>query len=181
MAFIKFIGWWSTGVGGVILIIRRKSDGYYWTGTGWQSGYSYVGCTEDSLYLGSASQSAYYSGTEPDAPHVWVMKTVGGDIIAGDPGTEDAASIQKNASLDDFEFLMISATDHVSPKTGLTVNGQRSLDGGTFEGVTGSISEVGNGIYKFDAEDADTNCEIGTWRFYSTGADDTFITFKTKT
>jgi len=178
MAFIRFIGWWSGGET-VSLIIRRKSDGLYWTGAAWQAGFISVVTIEDAANLGSASMSAYYSGTEPDAPHVWVMKTVGGDIIAGDP-TDDTASIKKNAALDNFEFLMIDAADNITPKTGLVVNGKRSLDGGAFAAVGGAIAEVSDGIYQFDALAADTNCDIGTWRFYSAGADDTFITFKTK-
>ena len=178
MAFIKYIGWWSPGET-VTLTIRKKSDGWYWTGTAWQAGATTVATTEDTTILGSAITSAYYSGTSPDAPHVWVMKTAGGDIIAGDP-TDDVIAIQKNKALDDFEFLMVSSVDHISPITGLTLNGQRSLDGAAFASVGGARAEVGNGIYKFDALAADTNCNIGTWRFYATGADDTFITFMTK-
>lgn len=84
--FINFIGWWSSGKT-VTLIIRRKSDGYYWTGSAWQAGAATVACTEDATNLGSSIMSAYYSGTAPDAPHAWAMKTSGGDIIAGDPSS----------------------------------------------------------------------------------------------
>ncbi|MEE8599344.1 MAG: hypothetical protein V3S69_07575 [Dehalococcoidales bacterium] len=178
MSFIRFIGWWSPGAT-VTLVIRRKSDGYYWTGSAWQAGATTVATTEDTTGLGSAIMSAYYSGTDPDAPHAWAMKTAGGDIIAGDPGI-DVVAIQKNKALDDFEFLMVSSIDHVSPLDGLSVNGERSLDGGAFVSVNGAIAEISNGIYNFDALAADTNCNIGTWRFYATGADDTFITFMTK-
>ena len=179
MAFIKFIGWWSPGKT-VTLTIRRKLDGFYMKpDETWQAGAVTIPTTEDTTALGSDITSAYYSGVEPDAPHVWAMKTAGGDIIAGDP-TDDVIAIQKNKPLDDFEFLMVSSVDHISPITGLTLNGQRSLDGAAFASVGGARAEVGNGIYKFDALAADTNCNIGTWRFYATGADDTFITFMTK-
>ena len=179
MSFIKFIGWWSPGET-VTLTVRRKSDGYYMkSDETWQVGLITISTTELTSGLGSAITSAYYSGVSPNAPHVWVMKTAGGDIIAGDP-TDDVIAIQKNKALDDFEFLMVSSVDHISPITGLTLNGQRSLDGAAFASVGGARAEVGNGIYKFDALAADTNCNIGTWRFYATGADDTFITFMTK-
>ena len=179
MSFIKYIGWWGPGET-VTLTARRKSDGYYLKSDGtWQAGANTIACTEDNSALGSAIQPAYYSGVDPDAPHVWVMKTAGGDIIGGDPGI-DVVAIQKNKAFSNFEFLMVSSVDHISPITGLTLNGQRSLDGAAFASVGGARAEVGNGIYKFDALAADTNCNIGTWRFYATGADDTFITFMTK-
>lgn len=86
---------------------------------------------------------------------------------------------QRNAANSDIEFLMVLTSDHVTPATGLTVTGQRSIDGGAFAGVSGAIAEVGNGIYQFDALAADTNGSIITYRFSSATADDTFITIKT--
>ena len=88
--------------------------------------------------------------------------------------------IAKNVALPNFEFLMVDATDHFTPETGLTVAGNRSIDGGAFAGVTGAIAEVGNGIYQFDAAQADTNGDFITWRFSSAGAADTFVSFKTE-
>jgi hypothetical protein len=74
---------------------------------------------------------------------------------------------------------MVLTSDHVTPATGLTVTGQRSVDGGAFATVTGTIAEVSNGIYQFDAVAADTNGDFITWRFSSATADDTFVSFKT--
>jgi len=88
--------------------------------------------------------------------------------------------IQKNATFSNFEFLMVDSTDHVTPKTGLTVTGQRSIDGAAFASVSGSIAEVSNGIYQFDAVAADTNGDVITWRFSSAGADDRFVTITTQ-
>ena len=90
-------------------------------------------------------------------------------------------AIKKNAALSDFEFLMVDSTDHVTPKTGLTVTGERSIDAGAFAAVSGAIAEVSNGIYQFDALAADTNGGLITWRFSSATADDAFFTFKTVT
>lgn len=114
------------------------------------------------------------------------------DIAAIEAQTDDIGSagagltaipstdIVKNAALSDFEFLMVLSSDHITPATGLTVTGQRSCDGASFTAVTGTIAEVGSGIYQFDAATADTNCNIATWKFTATGADTFFYTFRTR-
>ena len=88
--------------------------------------------------------------------------------------------IKKNTALAKFEFVMTDATTH-APKTGLTVAGARSIDGGAFAACTntGAIAEVGNGIYVIDLAAADLNGTIITLRFSATGADDTLIHIKT--
>jgi hypothetical protein len=95
------------------------------------------------------------------------------------PALIDDLAVKKNATFSNFEFLMVLTSDHVTPATGLTVTGQRSINGAAFAGVTGVIAEVSNGIYQFDAVAADTNGDVITWRFSSATADDTFVTFKT--
>lgn len=87
--------------------------------------------------------------------------------------------IVKNATFSNFEFLMVLTSDHVTPATGLTVTGERSIDGGAFAGVSGTIAEVSNGIYQIDFLAADTNGDVITYRFSSGTADDTFVTIKT--
>ena len=95
------------------------------------------------------------------------------------PGLIDDLAVKKNATFSNFEFLMVLTSDHATPATGLTVTGQRSINGGAFAAVAGTIAEVSNGIYQFDALAADTNGDLITWRFSSATADDTFVTFKT--
>lgn len=95
------------------------------------------------------------------------------------PGQIDDIGIKKNTAFSNFEFLMVLTSDHVTPATGLTVTGQRSIDGAAFASVSGTIAEVSNGIYQFDAAAADTNGDVITWRFSAATADDTFVTFKT--
>ena len=90
-----------------------------------------------------------------------------------------AVGVKKNAAFSNYEFLMVLTSDHVTPATGLTVTGQRPIDGGAFASVGGAIAEVSNGIYQFDAMAADTNGDVITWRFSSATADDCFVTFKT--
>lgn len=89
-------------------------------------------------------------------------------------------TVNKNAALSNFTFLMVDSTDHVTPKTGLTVSGQRSLDAAAFASVSGAIAEISNGWYQFDAAAADTNGDFVAWRFTATGADDVGVSFKTK-
>ena len=85
---------------------------------------------------------------------------------------------QKNQAFSNIEFEMVDSTNH-NPATGLTVTGQRSIDGGSYTTVSGTIAQVGSGTYQFDAAAADTNGAIGTWKFSASGADDTFVHFKT--
>lgn len=88
--------------------------------------------------------------------------------------------IKKNAAFNNFEFLMINSNDHVSPKTGLTVTAERSIDGGAFAACTNAPSEIGNGVYKIDLSASDLNGDVITLKFTGTGADQTTITFLTR-
>jgi hypothetical protein len=74
---------------------------------------------------------------------------------------------------------MVFASDGRTPATGLTVTGQRSIDGAAFAGVSGAIEEISNGYYQFDALATDTNGEAITWKFSAGTADDVGVTFKT--
>ena len=99
--------------------------------------------------------------------------------IKADTALIDSLAIKKNTAFSDFAFLMVLTSDHVTPATGLTVTGQRSINGGAFGAVSGVIAEISAGMYQFDALAADTNGDVITWRFSSATADDTFISFKT--
>lgn len=101
------------------------------------------------------------------------------DLIKTSTDGIDDLAINKNAAFPNFEFLMVLTSDGRTPATGLTVTAQASIDGASFINVSGSIAEVSNGIYQFDALAADTNGDVITWRFSAATADDTFITFKT--
>ena len=94
----------------------------------------------------------------------------------------DTASIgvTKNAAFSNFEFPMVLTSDHYTAATGKTVTGQRSIDGGAFAAVSGTIAEVGSGIYQFDALAADTNGDVITWKFSAVDCDDTTVTIKTR-
>lgn len=104
--------------------------------------------------------------------------------IALDTGTTlpaqiNSFTIPKNQSYSNFPFLMVLTSDGRTPAAGLTVTGQRSIDGGSFGSVGGTIAEVSNGIYQFDALAADTNGDLIVWRFSAATADDTFERLQT--
>ena len=95
------------------------------------------------------------------------------------PAQINSFTIPKNVAYSNFPFLMVLASDGRTPATGLTVTGQRRLDNGSFQNVTGTITEVSNGIYDFDAAQADTNGDLIVWRFSAATADDTFERLQT--
>ncbi len=92
------------------------------------------------------------------------------------------AGVKKNTALSNFTFLMVSSSDHITPTTGLTVTASRSIEGGAFAACTnsGTIAEVGNGVYRINFSTTDLNGDVITVRFTATGADDRYLTIKTQ-
>lgn len=88
-------------------------------------------------------------------------------------------AIAKNATLSAFTFIMLDSTTG-TPKTGLTVTAQRTLDGGALASMANAVAEIGNGLYKIDLAAADTNGNAGAYRFTAAGALDTLIPFVTQ-
>lgn len=109
------------------------------------------------------------------------------DALAADAVTKirDAILPVQNVALDNIEFLFVAASDHVTPVTGATGTAvTRSIDGGAFGAGTGTLAEVANGIYQYDASAADMNGGKITFRFTGTGGtpgapDDAFVTVVT--
>jgi len=82
----------------------------------------------------------------------------------------DAILPEQNVALSNLAFLFVSSVDHVTPVTVATgISVTRSIDSAAFEAATGTVAEVGNGIYQFDASAADMNGGIITFRFVATG------------
>lgn len=106
--------------------------------------------------------------------------TVSSDVTAIKAKTDNLpGGVQKNTALNNFEFLMVDSTDHASPKTGLTVTAQRSIDGAAFASCANSASEVGNGVYKINLAAGDLNGTVITFKFTASGADARYLTAKT--
>ncbi len=120
------------------------------------------------------------------ADNAFLAVNFGADSISASALATDAVNeiaraigIQTNTAFSDIEFLMVLSTDHVTPATGKTVTGERSIDAGAFVGVDGTIAEISDGIYQFDALAADLNGTVITFRFSEAASDDTFLTVKT--
>jgi hypothetical protein len=92
----------------------------------------------------------------------------------------DALRINKNTALNNFSFLMVDSTDHVTPKTGLTVTAERSIDGAAFAACANAVAEVGNGVYKINLAATDLNGDVITLKFTAAGADQRTITIVTQ-
>ena len=90
-------------------------------------------------------------------------------------------ALKKNTALTAFMFLMLDSTDHVTPKTGLTVTATRSLDGAAFAACANAVSEVSNGWYKLNLDATDTNANVIAFKFTATGADATNMLAVTNT
>lgn len=89
--------------------------------------------------------------------------------------------IKKNTALANFEFLMVSSTDHITPKTGLTITAQRSIDGGAFAACANAATELSAGIYVINLNASDLNGAVITFKFSGTGADTRYLTMVTQT
>lgn len=91
--------------------------------------------------------------------------------------------IKKNTAITAFTFLMVDSTDHVTAKTGLTVAGNLSGDGGAVAALTNTaaITEISNGLYEIDLTQGELNYDNVTLIFTATGADARLITIHTST
>jgi hypothetical protein len=91
--------------------------------------------------------------------------------------------IKKNTAFTAFTFLLVDSTDHVTAKTGRFVSGSYSGDGGAPTALTnsGSITEIGSGLYEIDLTAAELNYNTVTLIFTASGADTRVITIHPST
>lgn len=87
--------------------------------------------------------------------------------------------IMKNASLNNFQFVMILSSDHVTPAESKTIISTISKDGGAFASCANSASHISGGAYKINLTQAEMNADIITLKFAATDCDTRFITIKT--
>lgn len=87
--------------------------------------------------------------------------------------------VPKNVALSDIPIYMVDSTDHVTPKTGLTITEEVSKDGAAFVAAAGTTTEIGSGAYGFDSTNADMNADIVLFKFTAAGADPVLVTIKT--
>lgn len=104
--------------------------------------------------------------------------------LAADATTELTAGIRikKNTALANFMFLMVDSTDHITPKTGLTITATRSIDGAAFAACANAAAEVANGFYKINLANTDMNGDVIALKFTGGAtADDRLLTIITTT
>lgn len=140
----------------------------------------------DALILGSDLldvNTAQWLGTACATPDTagYVKATIKNGTGAGELSITSGAvkaqqGIRKNQALANFAFMMTDSTNH-NPLTGLTVTGERSIDGGAFgAGTIANMTEIANGFYQCDLGAGDMNGDVIVLRFTATGADEVGIT-----
>ncbi len=140
---------------------------------------AWITATSVAVSAGGITTGSFAAGAI-DAAAI-ATDAVDADALATDAVNEIAAAIgpQQNQAFSDLTFLMVDETDGKTPETGLSPTGERSINGAAFVAVSGTIAEVSDGIYQFDALAADMNGAMVIFRFSATGALDTFVTIKT--
>jgi hypothetical protein len=88
--------------------------------------------------------------------------------------------IRKNTALANFPFLMVLASDDVTPGTSLTVTATRSIDGAAFASCANAVTEIANGWYKISFDASDLNGDTIALRFAAATANDRNITILTQ-
>ena len=76
--------------------------------------------------------------------------------------------IKQSTSSRAIPFFMVSSTDHIAGKTGITPSVTISKNGGTFAAPAGAVSEVANGWYKIAGNATDSNT-VGAFLVHATG------------
>ena len=88
--------------------------------------------------------------------------------------------LTKNTAYNNFTFMMLNSTDHVTPQTGETVTAQRSIDGAAFGACANSVTEIGNGWYKINLAASDLNGDNIALKFTAGTSDQTNISIITQ-
>jgi hypothetical protein len=78
------------------------------------------------------------------------------------------------------DFYLVKSSDHVTPQIGATVTAQRSINGALpMVPCTGTVAEIGNGIYRFSAAAADMNGTDISFLFTAASTDPVMIPVNT--
>jgi hypothetical protein len=88
------------------------------------------------------------------------------------------SGVPRNVALAGFKFVLLSASDHVTPITGRTVTAAR-LTVGDSGPLANSVVEVGSGVYQVDLTAAELYDRANVFLFTASGADPQIITVVT--
>ena len=130
--------------------------------------------------------NGYYRLDVPDAAFatgasgVLIHGTITGMIVIGTyVELVDPEAPLKNTALSDIPFYMVDETDGVTPETSLTVTAEVSKDGAAFGAGGGSVTEISNGVYHYDATATDMNGDVIVFKFTATGARAALVSIST--
>lgn len=117
---------------------------------------------------------------EPPAAEIIRVET-GSGVTAQDKtdiiqGVWEYKPSLRGQPLSNFAVVMVDATDHITPKPGLQVAGEMSLDGAPFVPLTNTVCEVGAGVYIVDLTGPERDGYVVTYRFSASGADVRYLT-----
>lgn len=79
------------------------------------------------------------------------------------------SNVKKNAASTGFVFVMTNSLTGL-PMTGLSITGQKCIDGTALTSMTNTPTEVGSGIYTVNLSQADTNGNHIIYVFTASGA-----------
>ncbi len=85
----------------------------------------------------------------------------------------------KNVALNNFGFLMVLSSDHITPAVGKTITAEISKDGGAFNTSTNAVVELSNGFYMIDLTQAEMNADIIALKFTEADCDQRSLTIVT--
>lgn len=113
---------------------------------------------------------------EPIAEHV-TAGTVGAGLNT--LLSKAGRGFKKGVAVDHFHFLMLDASDHLTPLEGLTVAGETARDAGAWTPLAASILDLGRGLYYTTFTAAEMDGRAVTLRFTAAGADPRMVTIVT--
>lgn len=166
MVFMTDSGDHITGESGLTLTITASKNGGAFTSI------SPTVTERGSGWYNLALTSSHTDTTGDLALHITGTGADPSDILLD---VEPNSNIKKNQALANFTFVMLDSADHFTPKTGLTVTAERSIDGGAFSACANAASAISNGAYKITLDASDLNGNMITLRFTAAGADPCII------
>lgn len=166
------LGTWATG--GFIVADATNMPGVY-----------QLGIPNAALASGAKAVVIYLQGATNMAPVVLEIELTAVDnqdsVRYGLSALPNGAmEVKKNQALNNFAFLMVSSTDHVTPVPGATVTATRSIDGGAFSACANSAASLASGIYTINLATTDLNGTVITFLFTASGCDPRYITIVTQ-
>ncbi|MCI0352572.1 MAG: hypothetical protein L0Z53_24395, partial [Acidobacteriales bacterium] len=148
---------------------------------------SWLGAAPNALIAGRVDANAQVVGDKTGygigSGGIAAAAFAAGAITSSALDASATPRVLKNTALNNFMFLMVDSTDHITPKTGLSWaagQAQVSIDGAAFGNLTNLPVEVGAGVYRINLAAADLNGDTIVLKFTATGADQRTVSLVTQ-